>query len=318
MALQRVPTVNLKFCHAVRALAAASASLMVSACAQQGSMLGLPELASSSATQSHTANASSITNNRSELQRATAYWGKEYANNPQDLNAALSYVRNLKAMNQKRQALAVLQNASRFHGRNRELASEYGRLALDLGQITVAEKVLTMAEDPANPDWRIISARGTILAKRGEYSEAIPFYERALAIAPGRPSLLNNLAMAYIMKGDPQKAESLLRQASATNGSTGRVRQNLALALGLQGKYSESTQVASQDTSPAAASHNTSAIRKLVNLPPKHTPPPQNATTLAASNLDLKPTATAQTNGWQTEIEGSDVASTSNVAHGQQ
>ena len=39
-------------------------------------------------------------------------------------------------------ALAVLQQASSVHGQNRELASEYGRLALELGQVKVASQVL--------------------------------------------------------------------------------------------------------------------------------------------------------------------------------
>ena len=94
------------------------------------------------------------------MQKATIYWGQQFAKNPADLKAALSYARDLKAMGQKKQALAVLQQASVFHGDDKELAGEYGRVALELDQVGAANQLLTVADDPTKPDWRIISARG--------------------------------------------------------------------------------------------------------------------------------------------------------------
>ena len=156
-----------------------------------------------------------------ELQKATDYWGKAYAQSPRDLQAALNYARNLKAMGEKRRALGVLQQACLYHGESRELAGEYGRLALDLDQVKVAKQLLAMADDPGKPDWRIISARGAALAKEGNYNEAIPLFERALALSQNQPSVLSNLALAYAMNGEPGKAE-----VDAAPG--GRDRQQLA------------------------------------------------------------------------------------------
>ena len=82
----------------------------------------------------------------------------------------------------------------------------------------MAQKLLEQADDPANPDWKVISARGTVLAKQGLYRDAIPFYERALALAPDQPSVLNNLALAHAMEGNADKAEPLLKQAAAAGG----------------------------------------------------------------------------------------------------
>ena len=65
--------------------------------------------------------------------------------------------------------------------------------------------MLEIAEDPMKPDWRIISARGTVLAKQGQYKDAIPFFERAQSLAPDQQSVLNNLALAYTMNGDAAK-----------------------------------------------------------------------------------------------------------------
>ena len=81
--------------------------------------------------------------------------------------------------------------------------------------MSVAQKLLEQADDPTNPDWRVISARGTVLAKQGSYRDAIPLYERALALAPDQASVLNNLALAHAMEGHPDKAEPLLKRAAA-------------------------------------------------------------------------------------------------------
>src|SRR6185295_11219700 len=64
---------------------------------------------------------------RTELQKATEYWGKAYAKDPRDAKAAINYAKNLKALGEKQQALVVLQQASIFHGTNRALNAEYGR-----------------------------------------------------------------------------------------------------------------------------------------------------------------------------------------------
>ncbi len=207
-----------------------------------------------------------------ELQKATEYWSKQYAANPRDQKTALNFARDLRAMGERQRALAVLQQASIFHGDSRELAGEYGRLALDLDQISLAGKLLAAADDPVNPDWRLISARGTVLAKQGKYAEAISFYDRALTLAPDQPSILNNLALATAMSGNPAKAELLLRHAEANDGTSPRIRQNLALVLGLQGKYDEAKLIAARDIPMDSAAENASLLRKVVKLKPQAVP----------------------------------------------
>ena len=182
---------------------------------------------------------------------------KKFAKNPRDLKSALNYARNLKAMGQKRRAISVLQQAAIFHGHDRELAGDYGRLALEFGQLSVAKRLLAAADNPTKPDWKVISARGTVLAKEGKYGEAIPFFERALSLAHNHPSLVNNLALAHAMSGEAERAEGMLRQASIANPASPKIRQNLALVLNLQGRYDEAKQIASQDLAPEKAVRQT-------------------------------------------------------------
>ena len=239
-----------------RGLAAAlTVALLAGACSADVGMLGGPlggseplSLASASTTDSATAP-------KSELNKAIEYWAKEHKAKPTDLKAGLAYARNLKAAGQKDQAFGVLQSLALVHGDSRELASEYGRLALDLGQIPVAQQLLAMADDPAKPDWRVISAIGTVQAKQGKYAESIPYYERALTLAPDQASVLNNLAMAHAANGEPAKAEEILRRI-AKDGADSKIQQNLALVQGLQTKPGDGRPVAAagdQVKAPAPA-----------------------------------------------------------------
>ena len=206
---------------------------------------------------------------QTELGKATEYWGKEYAKNPSNANAAISYAKNLKALGNKQEAFNILAQAAQTTPENRELAAEYGRLALDLEKVSLAAQLLEVADDPMRPDWRVVSARGAALAKLGRYKDAVQHLERANMLAPEQVAVQNNLALAYAMNGEPAKAEGLLRQAVARGGGSAKTKQNLALVLGLQGKYDEATQVGSTVVSAEVARENTSVLRQMVKLDPK-------------------------------------------------
>ncbi|RUP09381.1 tetratricopeptide repeat protein [Hyphomicrobium sp.] len=246
-------------------IAALSASLLLGACSASTDLLPSIAMKPDSATKTADATPSSPQN---ELQKATNYWGYEYTKKPTEIRPALNYAKNLKALGEKQKALAVLQQVSLLHGSDQEVAGEYGRLALELDQVGVANQMLTMADDPTKPDWRIVSARGTVMAKQGKYTEAIPFYERALTLSPNNPTVTNNLAMAYAMNGDAKKAEDLLRQAVSAPGATPKVRENLALVLGLQGRYDESKSVATSVLNTDSASANAAYLKQMVKLEP--------------------------------------------------
>jgi Flp pilus assembly protein TadD len=282
-------------CRAVRLVGAVALSLSAAGCSSLGDDLsGL--LTSGVAPQSSSSALAEAKPPQDELQKATEYWADQFQKKPQDLDAALSYAKNLKALGQKGQAMGVLQQVSLYHATDRRLASEYGRLALEMDQVKVADKLLALADDATAPDWRVVSARGTVLAKQGKYAEAIPVFERALKLAEGQPSVLNNLALAHALNGDAAKAEDILRRVNESGGASARTRQNLALVLGLQGKYDEATRIASTDLPPNAAAANTALVRQIVKLEPKATP---NGGGSAGSSMAL---AGANVAGFKTAV----------------
>lgn len=298
---------HLKIAGRCGGIAGLTATLLLGGCAQTTDLL--PSLGTPVAEATSTPGGAS--GGQSELEKATAYWGDQYAKRPAELKPALSYAQNLKAMGDKRKALAVLQQASVLHSADPELAGEYGRLALEFDQVSVADKLLAIADTPSKPDWRVISARGTVLAKQGRYDEALPFYERAQALSQNHPSVMNNMAMAYAMLGDAKKAEDILRQASNTHGAPAKLQENLALVVGLQGRYDESKSIAAVASDPASAAENADYLRRMVKVESK--PAASSASVAVARNapVTFKPSTADKPSeasaSWQTQVARSDV-----------
>lgn len=262
--------------------AVVAATVSLGACASVGEG-GLSALLASKEPETTVA---ARTTPESELEKATAYWGKEAAKNPKDKKATINYARNLKALGRKQEALNVLQSNYMFHGENKDYLSEYGRLALEAGQVNTAAQLLEQADDPINPDWRVLSARGTAMAKQGQYKEAIPFYERARELAPGQSSILNNLAMAYTMDGQAEKAEDYLRQASQMGAVDPRVKQNLAMVLSLQGKPAQARDVTTDgEAAPIAEATTAQSPKSEPASAPKAVSSPVTTASMAPDDI---------------------------------
>jgi len=60
-----------------------------------------------------------------------------------------------------------------------------------------------------------------------------------------------DIGLAYALAGEPRRAIELLEPAARAPGATGRLRQNLALAYALAGDWEKARITASQDVSPA-------------------------------------------------------------------
>jgi Flp pilus assembly protein TadD len=186
-------------------------------------------------------------------QRAVEAYGERYRANPKDAEAALAYGQALRANGQRAQAAAVLEQATIANAGNKPLLAAYGRALADNGSFQQAFDVLSRAHSPANPDWRILSVQGTTLDQLGRHEEARRYYESALKIVPNEPSVLSNLGLSYMLSKDLPKAEQMLRQAYANPKADSRVRQNLGLVVGLQGRFAEAETIVKGDLPPDEA-----------------------------------------------------------------
>jgi Flp pilus assembly protein TadD len=185
--------------------------------------------------------------------------------NPNDVDAALQYGKALRGTGQRSQAVAVLEQASIAHPGNKALLAGYGRALADNGNFQQAFDVLSQAHSPEDPDWRILSAQGAALDQLGRFDEARQYYASALRIAPDEPIVLSNLGLSYVLSKDLPKAEETLRRAYDHAGADPRVRANLAVVVGLQGRMTEAETLMKAGLPAEQAQANLTELKRLLS-----------------------------------------------------
>jgi Flp pilus assembly protein TadD len=178
-------------------------------------------------------------------------WGERYRANPRDPAVAVNYAQALRGTS--------IQNPSHM-----ELLGAYGRALADVGNHEQALQVLNRAHTPDRPDWRILNAQGAVLDQLGRHPDAQRYYATALRIAPEEPSVLSNLGLSYALSRNLTEAETTLKRAAAGRNADPRVRQNLALVVGLQGRFAEAETIARADLPREQAAANVAYLRHMI------------------------------------------------------
>ena len=199
-----------------------------------------------------------------ELRDAGAALGKSYTKNPDDKATAMRYSTVLQMNGKTEQSLAVMRKLAIAHPTDREVLAAYGKSLAGAGELQPALDAVRRAQTPEYPDWKLLSAEAAILDQLGQPGEARNLYRRALDLKPNEPSVLSNLGMSYVLEGDLKTAETHMRKASEQAGADSRVRQNLALVVGLQGRFEEAEKIASHELSPDQAEANVSYLRSML------------------------------------------------------
>ncbi len=199
-----------------------------------------------------------------QLNTAIDRLGDKYASNPKDKGTALSYASALQMDGRTDQSLAVMRKLVIFYPKDRDILAAYGKALAADGQLEQALDAVRRAETPEYPDWRLVSAEGAILDQLGQSDQARELYRKALDIKPNEPSVLSNLGMSYLLKGDLKTAETYMRSAAEQPGADSRVRQNLALVVGLQGRFDEAEKIASAELPADQAAANVAYLRQMI------------------------------------------------------
>lgn len=188
----------------------------------------------------------------------------KFKKNPGDRNTALYYAAALRSNGQAEQAVAVLEVAVGKYPRDAEVAVEYAKALSAAGRFDQALTVVERAIDPTAPNWNALMVKGAILDQNGQNAEARKLYQTALKVAPDQPSIHANLGLSYAMTNDLDAAEKELRLAVSLRGANSQVRQNLALIVGLQGRFDEAQRLFAAELPPAQVEANMAYIRALL------------------------------------------------------
>lgn len=203
--------------------------------------------------------------NADQLAQAADRYGKAYERNPKDKATAMAFATLLRMNGRNDQGLAVMRSLAIAYPKDRQVLAAYGKALASAGQFDAALDAVRRAQTPDYPDWRLMSAEGAILDQLGKSDDARALYDKALVLKPNEGSILSNYGMSYLLTGDLKKAETYLRRAVKANDADSRVRQNLALVLGLEGQFDEAEKIASQELSPDQARANITYLRKMLS-----------------------------------------------------
>ena len=193
---------------------------------------------------------------RADALSRSVFWGQEYQVNSLDPEAGVKLAQALRELGQYDQAAQTAEGVLTLQPRNIEAMLEVGRAHIARGQAFYGIAALEQARDLAPRDWRPLSLLGVAYQQVRRADEAQTAWAAALRLSPENPDVLTNAAMAQMAGGNVTGAESLLRRAAAQPGASLRVRQNLALVLGLQGNLAEAEQILRRDQPPEVADAN--------------------------------------------------------------
>jgi Flp pilus assembly protein TadD len=201
--------------------------------------------------------------------QATARLGKAWQADPGDVGKGLAYANGLESLDQTDQQMGVLHQLYQSHPENPKLAILYGKKLAQAGKSADALPILEQAAAASDADWRLHSALGSAYDQQGLYEKAQAEYSQALALQPNELSVINNMGMSYALQGNLKQAETTLRQASLLPkaASQPRIRQNLALVVGLQGRFDEARKIASESLPPDQVEANLDYLQKMLSQP---------------------------------------------------
>jgi len=144
-----------------------------------------------------------------------------------------------------------------------QILREKGSAQQGLGQVKPALADLKQAVELLPDDAKALNSLGINYALFKDYHHARTAFIGALANEPENLEYRNNLALAWILDGQPQQGIDVLYSHYLRGSSTSKSRQNLALAFAMKGDVEAAKTIAKQDLTKAELENNIAYYQQL-------------------------------------------------------
>ena len=201
---------------------------------------------------------------QAQSQQGLAELTGRYKSNPRDKTNIIRYAAALRSVGQSQQAVAVLEQGMAYYAKDADISVAYAKALTADGRFEQSLQVINNAIRPDAPDWNALLVKGATLDQMGRNDEARQIYVQALVFAPGEASVEANLGLSYAMTNELTTAEQHLRKAVQMRNATSQIRQNLALIVGLQGRFDESRALYAAELPPEQVNNNMTYVRALL------------------------------------------------------
>jgi Flp pilus assembly protein TadD len=205
--------------------------------------------------------------NRADPLTRANFWAKESNKNAEDLEVALEFARALREIGSHDRAIDVLSRTLIVHPDNPDLLMLLGRVQMSIGDVPTAGRVFQRATEVAPERSETWAALGTTYDRQGQHRLAQTSYLKALELEPLRTTTLTNYGLSLVLTGDLAGAEAKLRLAAANPDSGARVTENLALVLGLQGKFEDMKLISGAAAPDQVVDQNIALLQGLIQPP---------------------------------------------------
>lgn len=187
----------------------------------------------------------------------------ETARAPNDPAAWERLGAHLEGLGRSQESSEALRRALTLRGPTPRLLIALGRVELRQGHAEQALQAFTEARrlDPASAEAE--GGLGLALDLAGRHREAQAAYLRALRLAPGHWTHRANLAMSYLMSGDPARAVDAVVEAEWNPAAPRPARHNLGVALAALGEQQRVVRLLGTEMSHAEATVMAEQMRDL-------------------------------------------------------
>ncbi len=199
--------------------------------------------------------------------RETAEAANAWREKPQSVRRAVVYARLLNAGGNRNGVIKVLETTLTHNPADAKLVAYLGKELVLAGRAKAGIEQLNKAIAAGENNWKVYSALGSAYDQTGQHGKARAAYKSALLQQPQKVSIHNNIGMSYILEGNLRQAETSLRAAQKLpEGEFNQtLRQNLALSVGLQGRFNEASEIASRDLPPEQVEQNLAFLKRMLN-----------------------------------------------------
>lgn len=173
---------------------------------------------------------------------------------PRDEAARLGVADCYMAAGGAKQASAIYETLVKSETPRIRLGAYQGRglSLLMLGDLDAGHSLLLEVASAEPSLWRTWNALGWSYDKRRDWPAAEEAYRHSVDLSPVPHVALNNWGMSLLSQGNPAAAAIKFKRAVEIRPDFDVARNNLQVALGLQGKYREALAATDDDRKPAA------------------------------------------------------------------
>ena len=202
--------------------------------------------------------------NRADPLTRANFWAKENLKDGEDLTVSMEFARALREIGSEERAVDVLSRALIVHPESVDALMLLGRIQMTRGDINTAAQAFQRATDLQPTRAEAWAALGTTYDRQGQHRLAQTLYQKALEIEPTRTTTLTNYGLSLVLTGDLAGAEDKLRLAAGNPDANARVTENLALVLGLQGRFDEMKTVSRTAAPDEVVDQNAALLQGLI------------------------------------------------------